>query len=174
MKKNSKNPHYNIIINQEFTEWQKVSFDLTVETRAILSKIFTKFLASLPYIEISIILADNSALHSLNKAYRHQDKATNVLSFGYGEQAFKKGILGDLFLAFETIAYEAQEQEKTFHDHYIHLIIHGTLHLLGYDHEDIKDAQLMEELEVKILESLNIANPYVIQTKRGNRDTPCN
>jgi len=108
--------------------------------------------------ELTIVLADDALVHSLNKQFRGKDKPTNVLSF---PEASPSAYLGDVILAFETIKREAAEQHKTFQSHATHLIIHGVLHLLGHDHEDEKDAHAMEQLEIKILKKLGISNPYL-------------
>ena len=105
---------------------------------------------------MTVVLANDAFIRELNKTYRGKNKPTNILSFeGEGEH------LGDLILAFETIEREAKEQNKSFKDHVRHLLVHGTLHLLRHDHERAKDAERMEALEIKILESLGVANPYL-------------
>ena len=152
-----------IVISREFSAWENLPFDIEKETLSVISEVLGKISPDLHLRELSIVLAHDDMLRHLNKGYRHQDKPTNVLSFGYGEEPLKAGILGDLFLSFETLAREAAEQQKTFRDHYIHLIIHGILHLLGYDHENEGDAKVMEELEIQLLKRFNISNPYVIE-----------
>ncbi len=118
--------------------------------------------------EIAILLTSNAKLQSLNLQFRGEDKPTNVLSFAalnFDCPTLKDGsplFLGDIAIAFETVNCEAREQNKTMSDHLSHMIIHGTLHLLGYDHEDEKGAQKMEAIERKILEAQNIADPYVL------------
>ena len=107
-------------------------------------------------IEMAVVLADDAFVRELNHTYRGFDKATNVLSFqGDGDD------LGDIVLALETVEREAREQNKSFKTHAQHLLVHGTLHLLGYDHELEKEAAKMEKLEVKILKTLGICNPYL-------------
>lgn len=106
--------------------------------------------------EISILLADDAFVQNLNKTWRGKDKATNVLSFPQDVP----GMLGDVVLAYETIAREAEAQGKSFAAHLTHLVIHGYLHLIGYDHENKAQAATMETLETQILKSLNIKNPY--------------
>lgn len=106
--------------------------------------------------EVSIVLADNDFVKQLNKTYRGKDRPTNVLSFPQNED----NILGDIILAYETIAEEANTQNKSFTDHAVHLTVHGFLHLLGLDHETEKEAQEMESVEIKILENMGIKNPY--------------
>jgi probable rRNA maturation factor len=106
--------------------------------------------------EISIVLADDAFIQDLNKRYRHKDKPTNVLSFPQEDDRH----LGDVIFAYETIARESKEQNKSFKDHFMHLIVHGVLHLLGFDHETDKEASEMEKLEIEILKTLGISNPY--------------
>lgn len=106
--------------------------------------------------ELSIVLADDAFIQQLNKQYRSKDKPTNVLSFPQDHP----DMLGDIILAHETIATEANDQNKSFENHVTHLIVHGVLHLLGLDHEDDKEADEMEALEIKILLHLGIKNPY--------------
>lgn len=113
--------------------------------------------------EMAVVLADDAFVRDLNKTFRGKDKPTNVLSFPGEEEA-----LGDIVLALETIAREADKQGKTFRDHATHLLVHGMLHLLGFDHARAKDAAAMEKREIKILKTLGVANPYLSQ---GH--TPC-
>jgi len=105
--------------------------------------------------ELSVVLADDGFVQNLNRDYRDKDKPTNVLSFPQDSP-----MLGDVVLAYETVKREAEEQDKAFEDHAAHLLVHGVLHLLGYDHENDEDAEEMEALEVEILNGLGIANPY--------------
>ncbi len=115
-------------------------------------------------IELSVVLADDAFVKGLNSQYRGKNKSTNVLSFPSSPATNHQSLtteLGDIILAFETIAKEAQEQEKTFRDHAAHLLVHGFLHLLGHDHIDGKEAAIMEDKEVKILKKLGINNPYL-------------
>ncbi len=106
--------------------------------------------------ELSVILADDELLQKLNKKYRSKDKPTNILSFPMHEN----DSIGDLYLAFETSEQEAIEQKKPLVHHLSHLLIHGYLHLMGYDHEEELEAQEMEKIEVEILEKMQIPNPY--------------
>jgi len=114
-------------------------------------------------VEVSVMLTDDAALRRLNKTYRRIDKATNVLSFPAGDLALPPDLprlLGDVVLAVETVAAEAARDGKEFADHTAHLIVHGILHLLGYDHEGDDEAALMERLEVRVLARLGVADPY--------------
>jgi probable rRNA maturation factor len=109
---------------------------------------------------VCVVFTDDAALQELNKTYRGMDKPTNVLSFPNGAQDGKTIQLGDIFLSFETCHRDATAQNKKFNDHITHLLVHGALHLLGYDHETDADAAQMEQLEIEILAGLFIANPY--------------
>ncbi len=114
--------------------------------------------------EMAVVLADDQAVRALNRDYRGMDKATNVLSFPSGDFTLKgKGscYLGDVVLALGTVEREAKAQGKTPRHHTIHLLVHGTLHLVGYDHQASPEARRMEELEVEILKKLRISNPYL-------------
>ncbi|AGH16664.1 hypothetical protein WSI_01470 [Candidatus Liberibacter asiaticus str. gxpsy] len=116
-------------------------------------------------VELSLVFTDSHRIETLNFEYRGIDKPTNVLSF---PTAFASSdgcsslMLGDIVLAYEIIEIEANVLGKEFENHLVHLIIHGFLHLLGYDHVDDKDACVMEGLERSILEDLGINDPYEV------------
>ena len=107
--------------------------------------------------DVTILLADNRRLKILNRDFRGKDRPTNVLSFPSNEKDYR----GDIALAYGVTSAEAKTARKTFADHAAHLVVHGVLHLAGYDHEREKDARIMEPLEVKILKRLGIADPYM-------------
>ena len=109
--------------------------------------------------ELSLAFVSDIEIQKLNRDYRDKDKATNVLSF---PDAGPAPLLGDVVLAYETVKREAADKSVSISDHVTHLIIHGFLHLQGYDHETDADAAQMEALEIKALKSLNIDNPYEI------------
>lgn len=110
--------------------------------------------------EVTIVLGTDAQVRALNRDYRKKDRPTNVLSFPDGSAHGGFMSVGDIILAYETIAREATEQGKTLNHHTQHLVVHGVLHLLGFDHEDDKGATAMEQREIRILSSLSIANPY--------------
>ncbi len=136
---------------------------------AITASQFFMLTAIAPEIEISIRFADDREVQTLNREYRGKDKPTNVLSFpmfapgeiGALETNTAPEILfGDIILAHGICAREAGERGISVQDHATHLIVHGTLHLLGYDHIGEKEAEIMEALEQKIMHSLGLHDPY--------------
>jgi probable rRNA maturation factor len=110
--------------------------------------------------EIALVLTDDAEMHALNHTWRGKDASTNVLSFPAGETSGETRYLGDVVLAYETSLKESREDNLAFPDHVSHLVVHGVLHLLGYDHASDSDAERMEEIERKVLEALGIADPY--------------
>lgn len=113
--------------------------------------------------EISIALGDDALLADLNRTWRGKEGPTNVLSFACDEGAAMPGavpMLGDIVIAYETTAAEARGEGKSLAHHVSHLVVHGVLHLLGYDHEVADEAAAMESLEAVILAGLGIADPY--------------
>jgi probable rRNA maturation factor len=111
--------------------------------------------------EVAVMLTDDATIQQLNAQWRGMDKPTNVLSFPASDAiAVQDGHLGDIAIACETVAREAETENKAFSDHLAHLAIHGYLHLLGFDHETDDEACRMESLETRILSSLAIADPY--------------
>jgi len=116
--------------------------------------------------ELAIMLTDDAGIRTLNKNWRNIDKPTNVLSFpalqpsGSSLEDDAPRMLGDIAIAYETTRSEADAEHKPFDHHLSHLAIHGFLHLLGYDHENDGDAEVMEDLERIILAQLGIPDPY--------------
>lgn len=158
-------PPLNVDITRQSDAWNLAAEEVVLRT------VQTAFLATGKGLkgahELSVLLADNDFIQTLNRKYRGKDKPTNVLSFPQADLLVtdEDGLmgevaLGDIVLAFETVGEEARNQQKTFEDHLAHLVIHGVLHLLGYDHESDADAEEMEALEVDILKGMRINNPY--------------
>jgi len=111
--------------------------------------------------ELTIRLVNIDESQQLNSQYRQKNKPTNVLSFPFEvPDGIELNLLGDLVVCVQVVQQEAKEQNKRLFDHWAHLIIHGCLHLLGYDHINDADAEEMEALEIKLLAELSINNPY--------------
>jgi probable rRNA maturation factor len=120
--------------------------------------------------ELAVVLTDDVAIRALNRTWRGKDVPTNVLSFPTqatpaGNKA--KRLLGDIVIAYETTAREADAEGKPLQDHLAHLAVHGFLHLLGHDHETEREAAAMERLEIAVLKRLEVPNPYVARGAKG-------
>lgn len=116
-----------------------------------------------PNAELSVLFAGDETLQALNREWRGKDRPTNVLSFPATESpspAASMPLLGDIAISIETTEREAVLENKKFNDHFMHLVVHGFLHLFGYDHETGEEADRMESLEIRILAELGIPNPY--------------
>jgi probable rRNA maturation factor len=115
--------------------------------------------------ELTIRIVDKNEMTELNSTYRHKNKPTNVLSFPFDmpEECEEILMLGDIVICAEVIREEAIEQEKSLEAHWAHMVVHGTLHLLGYDHEKNDEAEIMEAEEIKILTMLGFSNPYYVK-----------
>jgi probable rRNA maturation factor len=147
----------NISIDVEDESWHGIFGVEGVVTRAIE--------AVLPNDKrgIDVLLTSDGEMQILNREWRGKDKPTNVLSFPSPDMPVPEGEvahLGDIVLSWGTVALEAREGSMTLSDHVTHLVVHGTLHLLGFDHEDDGEAETMEAKETEILAGLNIADPY--------------
>ena len=115
--------------------------------------------------ELNIRLVDEKESRSLNRDYRGKDKPTNVLSFPFAApQVVESDLLGDLAICAPVVAREAREQNKPLPAHWAHMVVHGVLHLLGFDHQDERQAQEMERVEVELLARLGVADPYLERT----------
>ena len=116
--------------------------------------------------ELAVVLTDDAAIRALNRDWRGKDAATNVLSFPAKEARPDRRaprLLGDIVIAYETVAREAAAEGKPFIHHLAHLAVHGFLHLVGYDHEANGDADAMERLEIAILARLDVPDPYLLR-----------
>ena len=115
-------------------------------------------------VEVSVRIVDEPEMRNLNRDYRGKDKATNVLAFPAGDAAFvppgERPLLGDIVVCASVVAREAGEQGKPLDHQWCHMLVHGTLHLLGYDHIGEEQADKMEALERRILKGFGIADPY--------------
>ena len=159
----------NIEINIDEAKWlsELPEVEKIISKACLATLVESGILAHAKYLDVSMLLANDVKIQELNGDYRNKGQPTNVLSFpqeiltaGDYEDVDVSISLGDIVLSLETIQKEAAEQKKTFEHHLVHLVVHGTLHLLGYDHEEAGDAHIMESLEVEILDEMGINNPY--------------
>ena len=147
-----------IEISVEAGAWQKLSGAEGIVRRAAEAALAE---TSASGVEIGVVLTDDAKMRALNRTWRGKDTATNVLSFPAPAGGSKEPrLMGDVVLAYETIAREAAEQRIPAQDHLAHLTVHGVLHLLGHDHENDRDADTMERREREILAQLGVPDPY--------------
>jgi probable rRNA maturation factor len=161
------------------SDWQSLATHIVTQT--IAATLYASLATAPATIEISLRLATDAEVHALNQQYRGKDKPTNVLSFpmmqpelietlantdaddcavnGTGGEV----LLGDIVLAYETCAREAVERGVPFEDHAAHLIVHGVLHLLGYDHMNDAEADAMEAIERNVMAALGLHDPYTVE-----------
>jgi len=141
-----------------------LSIDLTINNKLFYLKIFllkkfcrkvlkASWFASEPA-EVSVVLTSDKEIQKLNAQYRHLDKATNVLSFPLPKPKEGPWLLGDIVVAYETVSREAKEEHESFKKHLAHMLVHGMLHLQGYDHIQLNEAKKMERKERELLKKL--------------------
>lgn len=162
-----------VYLTMEDKRWEKVLPDVSalvqktadVAAKRVWSDVW--FLDENKTFSVNLCLSNDEAVHKLNREFRGVDKPTNVLSFAnYEDDSFEDMLeaddveLGDVIVALETLEREAEEQGVSLKAHFMHLWLHGLLHILGYDHIDESDAEVMEGLEIEILATLGIENPY--------------
>ena len=116
---------------------------------------------------LSVLLTNNNGIRKINKKYRKINKSTNVLSFPQNDERFvtkkkSKIILGDIVISLEKVIEEAELQKKQLSDHLTHMVIHSLLHLLGFNHEKLKDFKIMKKKEIYVLSKFSISSPYSI------------
>lgn len=166
----------NIFISQDEPSWTTTLPNVETIANSVVAQTFeyiTKheqidFLDGQKPIILNLSLSNNQLVQDLNREYRGMDKPTNVLSFAaiddpdfYNDLALYEEVeLGDIIIALETLQQEAELKQISLHNHFCHLLVHGLLHLLGFDHIDDEEAEYMENAEIKILEKMNISNPY--------------
>jgi probable rRNA maturation factor len=153
-------------IDVEQDGWRRMGDVEAIARTAIEAALATESIDA-AQIEIGVRFTDDATVQVLNRDYRGKDKPTNILSFPIEDEPAAPGaplLLGDLALAYETTSREAVEKQVTLAAHATHLLVHGTLHLLGHDHLEDDDANRMERLEVEILAGLGVADPYQTET----------
>ncbi|MGX2957172.1 rRNA maturation RNase YbeY [Ursidibacter arcticus] len=140
----------NLPSEEQFSHWVNQALTMQAQT------------ADYPETEMTIRIVDEAESHELNLTYRGKDKPTNVLSFPFEvPDGIELPLLGDLVICRQVVEKEAIEQQKPLDAHWAHLAIHGTLHLLGYDHLTDEEAEEMESLETQIMQSLGYEDPYL-------------
>ncbi len=140
--------------------WETLAGLEELTEKAVRQSVETSASRLAPGCELSVNFTDDAAIRQLNATWRGFDKPTNVLSFETPGDLSTKPALGDIVIAYETVEREAREQDKTFDDHLTHLLIHGFLHLIGYDHQIPREADEMEALERRIAAALGLPDPY--------------
>ncbi|MEZ9153034.1 rRNA maturation RNase YbeY [Vibrio sp. F13] len=114
--------------------------------------------------ELTVRIVDTQESHQLNHEYRGKDKPTNVLSFPFeAPPGIELDLLGDLIICRQVVEKEAEEQSKPLLAHWAHMVVHGSLHLLGYDHIEDDEAEEMESLETEIMQSMGLEDPYILE-----------
>ncbi|MFN9477508.1 MAG: rRNA maturation RNase YbeY [Rickettsiales bacterium] len=156
--------------NDEWDSYKEINPKLFEE---ILEEVLTNYpnFNKVQNIELSILLTNDKRIKKLNQEFRNENRATNVLSFPDLDIDFSQILefkpdldyiyLGDIAFAFETISEEVKKKNIPFLNHFKHLLVHSTLHLLGYDHMNDTEAEIMQDIEVKILKKLSIPSPYL-------------
>ena len=155
----------------EDQRWSEISKDFSFLKEAALLALSQEATETAPLAMKSphrlavLVMSDDASIKDLNKTYRGKDKATNVLSFPSTESLLpgeenEPVHIGDVILAYDYVSEEAKNEKKALQTHLSHLVVHGVLHLLGYDHETSKDAEAMETLEIKLMKQLGLDNPY--------------
>lgn len=152
----------NVYVNYEDSRWKKYNIDFDKIASAAVS-------AGHKDSEVSITLVNDKQIHKLNKQYRGIDKPTNVLSFELGDDV----LLGDIFISLDTVEHEAIDAGISVPEHVAHMIVHGMLHLQGYDHLNDSEAEIMENKEIQILKKLGYKNPYADNDNHGCTTESC-
>ena len=149
-------PQIEVIVRS--ARWRKRPTAKTIVKKAVLAA--AKAVSTRPT-ELAIVLSDDSAIRTLNRDWRGKNAPTNVLSFPAPKtDGGPTKFIGDIVIAYETLARECDDEDRVFLHHLAHLTVHGFLHLIGYDHQSDSDADEMEGLESKIMNVLNMPDPY--------------
>lgn len=162
------NPDPQVEIRIDNDGWRKFPFAIDdVVRKTVKATVIAKGASSIG--EISILLTDDDAMAQLNKTWRGKEGSTNVLAFPASTPgAERRVLLGDVVVALETMQAQADAAKIPQVNHLKHLLVHGLLHLLGYDHKTLSDAHLMETVEVQILAALGVPNPYIDAERSGS------
>jgi len=160
MKKQKNNREFPVILNLQIASKVKTIPKLTKFKLWVAMTLKEVVFVEEKY-EITIRIVTPKESQKLNSTYRGKNYPTNVLSFSYKSEIKIEPLpLGDIVICADVMKKEAKQQAKSLESHWAHLVIHGTLHLLGYDHNTLKNTKIMEDLEIKILNKLGFASPY--------------
>ncbi len=143
-----------VYVNYQDKRWKKYDIDFKKIVNTVVGRTYQNS-------EVSITLVDDDEIRKINRKYRKINKPTNVLSFELSDPF----LLGDIFISLDTVRAQAKEAGISFDAHVAHMVVHGVLHLLGYDHIDDNDAEIMEKKETKILKKLGYKNPYATNSR---------
>ncbi len=159
---NPRPPSISVDVQRASVAWRAVPRAAAIARQAARRAAAMGGVALIEGAEVAVSLADDARVREANRAFRGKDAPTNVLSFPAAppDRIGSSPFLGDVILAYETVAREAETEGKAIGDHLAHLVVHGVLHLIGYDHMTDDEAERMEHLETAILASLAIADPY--------------
>jgi len=149
-----------IDVNVAAPAWKRVVDLEDLAKECVRQSLAASGAALAPQCELSVTFCNDAAIRGLNAQWRGKDQPTNVLSFPTPGALERKPLLGDVIVAYETVAREAEQQGKLFRAHTAHMVAHGFLHLIGYDHETAAEAERMEALERKIATALGFPDPY--------------
>lgn len=152
----------NVFVDIHNSKWKKVKVDFKKIVNEVVGNKYKNA-------EVSIVLTDDAEIKKINRKYRNINKPTNVLSFELGDDV----LLGDIYISLDTVQREANIEKISVEDHCAHMVVHGMLHLLGYDHINDADADVMETKETKILKKLGIKNPYARESVSACADGAC-
>ena len=156
-------PTNSVEIQVDDLRWADQFPGLESHAKDVFTKVIQAASPDISAYQACLVFSNDKTIQSLNETYRNQKQPTNVLAFPADCSTvidLPVKLLGDIIIAFETVDFEAQAQNKSFQDHTTHLIVHGALHLLGYDHIETREAEKMESFEIKILANMGIKNPY--------------
>ena len=153
--------------------WRDADLDTALIGRAAAAAVRAAIGDQAQEYELTVLLTSDAEARALNLKWRGKDRPANVLSFPLSDEAGQCGhvrLLGDVVLAFETVAGEARNSGLPLSDHATHLVVHGVLHLLGYDHQSDSQADIMEDLERRVLAGLGLADPYEMARELRSED----
>ena len=153
-----------VSIEVDYQVGSDVSADIYIPDEQLVTSWIEAVIKEIKYenpVQVSFCVVNKQEITTLNNKYRNMNKTTNVLSFPYESMpGIEVPLLGDIVVCAEVVNEEAQQQNKSLPQHWAHMVVHGLLHLLGYDHIEDADAQIMESVEIQVLSNIGFSNPY--------------